>query len=184
MKKISKVLSLLLALLIAFTTVSIAFAAKEPEQTCPVILIPGFTSSDVYDNIEDPDTRVDFPSTDDIIDIVTQEFIPGLLNYAVDRDTDKLVVRVTSRINEIFAYWFNEPTGEAKKGSGIIPQKLTDVTGVVILLKLQTSLTSISKPYVSSADVIRLLSVVTLSAQLSLSPILPSTATREFQLWF
>lgn len=128
MKKISKVLSLLLALLIAFTTVSIAFAAKEPEQTCPVILIPGFTSSDVYDNIEDPDTRVDFPSTDDIIDIVTQEFIPGLLNYAVDRDTDKLVVRVTSRINEIFAYWFNEPTGEAKKGSGIIPQKLTDVT--------------------------------------------------------
>ena len=128
MKKINKVLSLLIALLMAFTTVTIALAAEEPTQTCPVIFIPGFTSSAVYGNIEDPDTRADFPSTDDILDIVTKEFIPGLLNYAVDRDVDKLVVRVTGRINEVFEYWFNEPTGEAKEGSGIIPEKLTDVT--------------------------------------------------------
>jgi pimeloyl-ACP methyl ester carboxylesterase len=98
---------------------------NKTKQNCPVIFIPGFTSSDVYDDINNPDTLAAFPSTDDILAIVKEAFIPGLINFAVDRDTDKLVVRVTDRVNEMFKYWFNEPTGEAKTGSGIVPEELT-----------------------------------------------------------
>ena len=98
------------------------------EQTCPVIFIPGFISSDVYGDINDPDTRADFPSTDDIIKVITEAFIPGLLNFAIDRDTDKLVVRVTDRVNDMFKYWYNEPSGEAKEGSGIIRTELTEAS--------------------------------------------------------
>ena len=128
MKTTKKILAVILAILMIFTTTSIAFASEEPVQDCPVILIPGFTSSNVYDNIEDPDTLAAFPTTDDILAVVTEAFIPSLLKFAIDRDTDKLVVRVTDRVNDMFKYWFNEPTGEAKEGSGIVPQELTDVS--------------------------------------------------------
>ena len=101
---------------------------EDTKQTCPVITIPGFTASPVYDDINDESTLIGFPDTDDILAIVTEAFIPALLRYAVDRDIDKLVVPVTDRVNEAFAYWFNESTGDAKEGSGIIPQDLSDVT--------------------------------------------------------
>lgn len=127
MKKAKKILCLALTLIIVLS-LTVTASAKETRQTCPMITIPGFTSSNVYDDITDESTLVGFPSTDDIIDIVKEAFIPALLVYAVDRDTDKLVVSVTDRVNEVFAYWFNESTGEAKEGSGIIPQKLTSVT--------------------------------------------------------
>ena len=102
--------------------------AEENPQTCPVIFIPGFTSSNVYADIKDPDTLAVMPSSEDIIAIIKEAFIPSLLKFAVDRDTDKLVVRVTDRVNETFKYWFNEPTGDAKEGSGIVPEELTEAS--------------------------------------------------------
>ena len=128
MKFFRKTIALCLAILMTFTLFSSAFAAEENIQDKPLIYIPGFTSSAVYDDVTNTDTRVDYPSTDAIISIVTEAFIPGLLVFAVDRDVDKLVKKVTDRVNEAFAYWFNEPTGEAKEGSGIIPEVLTEVT--------------------------------------------------------
>lgn len=127
MKKAKKILCLILAVIIAFSAV-ITASAKESQQTCPLIYIPGFTSSNVYADINDESTLVAFPTTDDIIEIVTEAFIPALLVYAVNRDTDKLVTTVTDRVNEKFAYWFNDITGDAKEGSGIVPQVLTDVS--------------------------------------------------------
>ena len=128
MKRTKKFLCLFLALIMAFSVTVTAYAAESDEQTCPLIYIPGFTSSAVYDDVNNKDTLVAFPTTDDILDIVTEAFIPALLVYAINRDTDKLVTSVTDRVNEVFAYWFNESTGEAKEGSGIIPEKLTDVS--------------------------------------------------------
>lgn len=153
MKNTKKLLSLVLALLMIFTCTITAFASDENtssdnngsvtipvftetgadipskyEQTCPVIFVPGFISSDVYGDVNDPDTLAVFPSTDDIINVITEAFIPGLLNFAIDRDVDKLVVRVTDRVNDMFKYWYNEPTGDAKEGSGIIRTELTEAS--------------------------------------------------------
>ena len=128
MKKCKKLISLLLALLMVFALSSAAFAAEEAERDMPIIYIPGFTSSNVYDDISNPDTLVAYPSGEEILDIVTEAFIPALIGFSIDKDTDKLVTSVTDRVNDAFAYWFNEPTGEAKEGSGILPQELTDIT--------------------------------------------------------
>lgn len=123
-----KVLSLILAALIIFSCISTAFASDEAEQTCPVIHIPGFIASDIYADITDESTLISFPGTEDVLAVVTEAFIPGLIGYSFNRDTDKFVKGVTDRINLMFADWFNDSCGDAKAGSGIIPQDLTDVT--------------------------------------------------------
>ena len=128
MKLFRKALTLCLIAFIIFNIFGSALASDENVQDKPLIYIPGFTSSAVYADVNNTDTLLCYPSTDDILSIVTEAFIPALLVFAVDRDTDKLVKKVTDKINEAFAYWFNEPTGEAKEGSGIIPKTPTDVT--------------------------------------------------------
>ena len=123
-----KILSLLLAIIMVFTCISVALATDGTKQTCPLIYIPGFTSSDIYTDVTDKSTYAGFPGTDDIIAVVTDTILPALVKYAIDKDTDKLTDTVTKRINKIFDGWFNDITGDAKPGSGIIPEELTDVT--------------------------------------------------------
>lgn len=120
MKLSKKILSLCLALMMVFSVTGTAFAA-EPEKDCPVVHIPGFYSSNVYGDLNDPDTLLVLPSTDVVIDFVKDEFVPALLNFCVDRDTDKLATTVCEKINEqLFPHWFNESTGDAKEGSGLL----------------------------------------------------------------
>ncbi|MBE6775175.1 MAG: alpha/beta hydrolase [Ruminococcaceae bacterium] len=120
MKLSKKILSLCLAMMMVFSVTGTAFAA-ESEKDCPVVHIPGFYSSNVYGDLNDPDTLLVLPSTDVVIDFVKDEFVPALLNFCVDRDTDKLATDVCEKINEqLFPHWFNESTGDAKEGSGII----------------------------------------------------------------
>lgn len=128
MKPLKKLLSLCLALLIIFTLTVPALSADEKIQTCPLIFIHGFTASDVYADTDDKNTLISIPSVDEILSAAADTLLPALAVYCIDRDADKLAHKATVRINEMFAGWFNEKTGEAKKGSGIIPEALTDVT--------------------------------------------------------
>lgn len=121
MKLSKKIISLCLALLMVFSVTGTALATEEIERDCPVIHIPGFYSSNVYGDLDDPDTLLELPSTDVILDFVKKEFVPALLDFCVDRDTDKLATTVCEKINEqLFYHWFNESTGDAKQGAGII----------------------------------------------------------------
>lgn len=128
MKNLKKPLSLCLALLMAFSCTLTAFSIEETEQTCPLIYVPGFSSSNIYADVNDESTLVSFPGTEDIIATVAETLLPALAAYCVDKDAEKLAHKVTLRINEMFAFWFNESTGDVKAGSGIIPEVLTDVT--------------------------------------------------------
>lgn len=120
MKLSKKILSLCLALMMVFSVTGAAFAA-ESEKDCPVVHIPGFYSSNVYGDVDDPDTLLDLPSADTLLDFVKDEFVPALLSFCVDRDTDKLATTVCEKINEqLFPHWFNESTGDAKEGSGLL----------------------------------------------------------------
>lgn len=130
MKLSKKFLSLCLAVLMVFSLTGTAFAAEEIKSDCPVIHIPGFYSSDVYGDINDPDTLLTLPGVDVILDFVKKEFVPALVAFCIDRDTDKLATDVCTEINEqLFSHWFNESTGDAKEGSGLIfdstPQGVT-----------------------------------------------------------
>ena len=119
MKISKKILCLCLTVLMLLSVTGTAFAAEERD--CPVIHIPGFYSSDVYGDVNDPDTLITIPGTDAIIDFVKEEFAPALLAFCIDRDTDNLAKNVCSKINELlFPHWFYESTGDAKEGSGII----------------------------------------------------------------
>lgn len=120
MKLSKKILSLCLSLLMLFSVTATAFAA-ETKRDCPVIHVPGFYSSNVYGDVNDPDTLLELPSADVIIDFVKEVFAPALVAFCIDRDTDKLATTVCEKINEdLFPHWFNESTGDAKEGAGII----------------------------------------------------------------
>jgi len=123
-----KTIAFFLAILVIFSAVSIAFAAEEAEQTCPLIYIPGFSSSDVYADVTDESTLISFPGTDSILGLVKNTLLPALFSYSIDRDTEKFALKVTDGINGMFNYWFNDITGEVKKGSGVIPPVFDDVT--------------------------------------------------------
>ena len=123
-----KLLSLLLAIIMVFTCMSVAFAAEDYKQTCPVIFVPGFSSSTLYSDVTDDDTAMSFPGVDAILEAVKDTLLPALASYAVTRDTDKLTDTVTKRINVMFDGWFNESDGSVPDGSGIIPEKLRKVT--------------------------------------------------------
>ena len=127
MKNAKKIISFCLVVLMLFSVTSVAFAKDEVEQTCPLIYVPGFSSSPVYTDVNDESTLISFPGVEDILAAVADTILPALAVYAVDRDADKLAHSASVRINELFTSWFNEKTGETKKGSGIIEEELTDV---------------------------------------------------------
>ncbi len=128
MKKAKGFISIFLVVLVLFSSVTMAFAVKETEQTCPLIFIPGFSSSAIYADVNDESTLVSFPGTDSILTLVKETILPALLTYSVDKDLDNFAHKVTEGINKMFRYWFNESTGETKKGSGVIEPVLTDVS--------------------------------------------------------
>ena len=128
MKHTKSFLALILAAVMLFSLTGFASAADEAKQTCPLIYIPGFTSSDIYDDITDESTLVSFPGTDDILELVKDSVVPALLSYVLNRDAEKFAVKVTGGINKMFAYWFNDTTGKAKEGSGILPHSFDEVS--------------------------------------------------------
>lgn len=126
MKTSKKLLSLFLSLLLLLSVSYSAFAVEEPERDCPVIHVPGFNSSDVYADVDDPDSLLSFPNADVITAFVSTKLLPALIAFCAERDIDKLSTTVSSDINVLFADWFNELTGDAPENSGVIFNETPD----------------------------------------------------------
>ena len=118
MKKFTKLTALCLALLMAFSLVPVSLAAEV--DTCPIIYLPGISSSDLYHDVNDPSTEIVFPSVDEVKRMVTDEIVPALSVYAADKDADKLASVFSDQFNIIFAGHFNNPDGSPKGNSGAI----------------------------------------------------------------
>jgi len=118
MKKLSKLTAFCLAFLMAFSLVPMSFAAEV--DTCPVIYLPGLSTSDLYHDVNDPTSEIVFPSVDEVKKMVTDKIVPALIVYAADKDADKLASVISDQFNIIFAGYFHNPDGSAREGSGAI----------------------------------------------------------------
>lgn len=118
MKKFTKLTALFLALLMSFSLVTVSFAAEV--DTCPVIYLPGLSTSDLYHDVNDPSTEVTFPSVEEVKKMVTDKIVPALIVYAADKDADKLASVISDQFNIIFAGYFHNPDGSPKGNSGAI----------------------------------------------------------------
>ncbi len=126
MKRFIKILCLALSVILIFATAAPAFAASESAEKCPMIYIPGIAVSRIYADKNDPSTELAAPDADSILSFVKEEFIPALIVFSADRDSEKLAGCVTERINTKYAAWFNNPDGSAKGNSGtrlVLPAK-------------------------------------------------------------
>ncbi len=113
-----KITALCLALLMALSLVPVSLAAEV--DTCPIIYLPGISSSDLYHDVNDPTSEIVFPSVDEVKKMVTDEIVPALIVYAADKDADKLAGVLSDQFNIIFAGHFNNPDGSPKGNSGAI----------------------------------------------------------------
>ena len=118
MKKFTKLTALCLAILMAFSLIPVSLAADG--DTCPVIYLPGISSSDLYHDVNDPTSEIVFPSVDEVKRMVTDKIVPALIVYAADKDADKLASVFSDQFNIIFAGHFNTPDGTPKGNSGAI----------------------------------------------------------------
>ncbi len=118
MKKITKLTALCLALLMAFSLVPVSLAAEA--DTCPIIYLPGISTSDLYHDVNDPTSEIVFPSVEEVKKMVTDKIVPALIVYAADKDADKLASVFSDQFNIIFAGHFNDPDGSPKGNSGAI----------------------------------------------------------------
>lgn len=120
MNPVKKILSICLAALMLLSISGAAFAAEDGKQDCPVVHVPGFYSSDIYADVNDKDSLITLPDTDSVLELVKTVVIPSLIVFCADRDIDKLSTAISSEINELFADWFYESTGEPQENSGVI----------------------------------------------------------------
>lgn len=117
--QIKRIFSCLLAVLLVCGAAAPCFAAAEKERV-PVIFVPGFMSTDVYRDVDDPGKGVVWPpATEDILKAVRQS-IPALTRYAVDRNADKLCDDVIPRVNAIFEDAELDADGKPKGNTGVI----------------------------------------------------------------
>jgi pimeloyl-ACP methyl ester carboxylesterase len=116
-----KLLSVLLAvaLLAGPMTGLTAFARlREPVQNYPLIEIPGFMASDIYEDKDDKDSKEIFPwSTDDILNTV-KNCIPALLKFLVTKDYDALADTIIPEAKALLEPSFCNPDGTPVGNSG------------------------------------------------------------------
>lgn len=116
-----KLLSVLLAvaMLAGPMTGLTAFARlREPVQNYPLIEIPGFMASDIYEDKDDKDSKEIFPwSTDDILNTV-KNCIPALMKFLVTKDYDALADKIIPEAKALLSPSFCNPDGTPAGNSG------------------------------------------------------------------
>ena len=116
-----KLLSVLLAaVLAAVPLLSVTALAKQRTivQNYPMIEIPGFMASDIYEDKNDRNSKEIFPwSTDDILNTV-KNCIPALLEFLVNKDYDALGDTIIPEAKALLEPSFCNPDGTPVGNSG------------------------------------------------------------------
>ena len=119
MKISKKFLALTMALLVVFSCVSLSVSAASKKNDYPVIFIPGFMSSDILSDKNDPESISYWPmQSDNIVSAVTTA-VPALAKLIFRKDWDEFGIAVESVVESIFAGLFNGKDGAPVDDSGI-----------------------------------------------------------------
>ena len=113
-----KLICLILCLVMMSALSAPAFAAEYVR--CPHIYVPGFASSSIYTDKDNPTDNIMNFDKEELISLVSNELAPAFIVYAADKNTDKLAKTVSGALNELLADWFNNPDGTPKGNSGAV----------------------------------------------------------------
>ena len=131
MKKISKIISVILAVMMVFTLAVPAFATENSGTVYPEIFVPGLDASKIYTDKDNPDNLIGIPETDTLLDGVKKDIVPAFITYAADNDAEKLGKTIADFLNSSFAEYFNNPDGSAIGNAGaafVYPAKETVIS--------------------------------------------------------
>ena len=116
-----KLISMILAAVMiaaSFAGLTAAAANRAIVQNYPMIDIPGFMASDIYEDKNDKDSKEIFPwSTDDILNTV-KNCVPALLKFLVDKDYDALGDKIIPEAKALLEPSFCNPDGTPTGNSG------------------------------------------------------------------
>ncbi len=117
-KKILKVISVVLVAVMCIMISSPVFAS-EIDRTCPKVYVHGFMAQDVYVDVNDPDSELAWPPSQDKILATVKDAIPLLAKLAVDRNLDKFGADVAVLADALFEDICLDYNGEIANTSGI-----------------------------------------------------------------
>ncbi len=121
--KLKKTLSLVLALVLAFSGLcGLTASAKEISYTknCPVVYVIGFMSDELYRNPGTDEQEVIWPPSTESILSAVKSVIPSLLEVSLTKDWDKFTDAVIPAANSILAPACLNKSGEVDNNTGII----------------------------------------------------------------
>lgn len=115
-----KVLSVLLALVLMLTSLSVvAFAYDGKTKSYPVIKVHGFMARELLADKNDENSDVLWPPSTDLILDAVKKALPSLAKFAVTRDWKKLGDEITPLAKTIFEPAFLDENGEPIGDSGV-----------------------------------------------------------------
>ena len=119
MKKFTKTISIILAVIMTFSIVVPAFAADVQSVTYPEIYVHGFATGSIYNNVDGEAELITIPDKDSLLAMVKDDVVPAVLKFAADGDAKQLGTTISDLINTTFADWFNNPDGSPANNSGV-----------------------------------------------------------------
>ncbi len=124
MKKILfKAIAVILTLTLCVTVLVPAFAADDNEainRTCPKVYVPGFMTSLIYADVDDPDSDVIWPPSQDRILSAVEDAIIPIADLAVTKNFDRFGTNLSGVVDELFAPACLDYNGEPQEGTGVI----------------------------------------------------------------
>lgn len=117
-KSLYKTIAVVMAALILIVPI-LSVVASAQEADCPRIWIHGFMSSNVYDDVNDPNSLLSWPPSEQEITTAVKESLPVFGEFAITRDWEKFGNSMGKITGKLFERATNNPDGTVKEGSGI-----------------------------------------------------------------
>lgn len=118
MKIGKKIFALTMALLVIFSCVSLSVSAADKKTNYPIISVPGFMSSDLVSDQNDPDSKLYWPVQGDNGISAATVAVPALAKFIIRQDWDEFGAALEPIVKELFAGLLYGKDGEPLDESG------------------------------------------------------------------
>ena len=119
---IKKIVAMLLSILLIFSFVSVSVSATEQKTSYPVIYIPGFLTSDILSDKNDPESAPYWPLQPENTSTAVSLAVPALAKLALKQDWDEFGETLVPIFDKFFTGLFNGKDGSPQGKSGVYCQ--------------------------------------------------------------